>query len=102
MADEDQRLYLQDLGLEASGLERLIKAYDRLGLQSFLTAGEKEVRAWTIRKGTTAPEAAGVIHTDFEKISSKPKWLIMKILWNLVVGKACVNQENCGWRARII
>lgn len=74
LADEDQRLYLQDLGLEASGLERLIKkAYDRLGLQSFLTAGEKEVRAWTIRKGTTAPEAAGVIHTDFEKNFIKAK-----------------------------
>lgn len=68
LSDEDQKLYLQDLGLETSGLERLIvKAYQVLGLQSFLTAGEKEVRAWTIRQGTYAPQAAGVIHTDFEQ-----------------------------------
>lgn len=64
----DQKAYLHDLGLEQSGLERLIqKAYQLLGLQSFLTAGEKEVRAWTIQKGTTAQMAAGVIHTDFSK-----------------------------------
>ncbi len=68
LSDEDQKLYLQDLGVEKSGLERLIvTVYDVLGLQSFLTAGELEVRAWTIRKGTSAPQAAGVIHTDFEK-----------------------------------
>ncbi len=74
LSDEDQKLYLKDLGLEQSGLERLIKkTYSRLGLQSFLTAGEQEVRAWTIRKGTTAPEAAGVIHTDFEKHFIKAK-----------------------------
>jgi len=65
---EDQKLYLQDLGLEHSGLERLAEvAYQTLKLQSFLTAGEKEVRAWTIKQGTTAQEAAGVIHTDFAK-----------------------------------
>jgi len=68
LSDEDQQLYLADLGLEKSGLERLAEvAYTTLGLQSFLTAGEKEVRAWTISKGMTAPEAAGVIHTDFTK-----------------------------------
>lgn len=68
LADEDQKLYLADLGLEQSGLERLIQAaYQTLGLQSFLTAGEKEVRAWTIPIGSTAREAAGVIHTDFMK-----------------------------------
>ncbi len=60
--------YLHELGIEQTGLERLIvKAYDLLGLVSFLTAGKKEVRAWTIKKGTKAPQAAGVIHTDFEK-----------------------------------
>lgn len=74
LADEDQKLYLRDLGLEQSGLERLIqKAYFQLGLQSFLTAGEKEVRAWTVEKGTKAPQAAGVIHTDFEKKFIKAK-----------------------------
>ena len=66
--ETDQKAYLADLGLKQSGLERLIqKAYQTLGLQSFLTAGELEVRAWTIKKGTPAPEAAGVIHTDFTK-----------------------------------
>jgi len=68
LAPEDQALYLADLGLEKSGLERLIqRAYEVLGLQSFLTAGELEVRAWTITAGMTAPQAAGVIHTDFAK-----------------------------------
>lgn len=65
---EDQKQYLADLGLKTSGLERLIhKAYQELGLQSFLTAGEKEVKAWTVKKGSNAPHAAGVIHTDFIK-----------------------------------
>ncbi len=68
LSEEDQVVYLKDLGLTASGLERLIqKAYGELGLISFLTAGEKEVRAWTIKKGMTAPVAAGEIHTDFTK-----------------------------------
>jgi ribosome-binding ATPase len=68
LSDADQKLYLQDLGLSKSGLERLITAaYQLLGLDSFLTAGEKEVRAWTIKQGTAAPQAAAVIHTDFEK-----------------------------------
>ncbi|MBI2009769.1 MAG: redox-regulated ATPase YchF [Candidatus Chisholmbacteria bacterium] len=67
LTDQEQKEYLKELGLEQSGLERLItKAYGLLGLISFLTAGEKEVRAWTIKRGTTAPKAAGVIHTDFE------------------------------------
>lgn len=70
----DQQLYLQDLGLEQSGLERLAKvAYQTLSLQSFLTAGEIEVKAWTVGVGATAPEAAGVIHTDFEKNFIKAK-----------------------------
>lgn len=74
LADEDQKLYMQEMGLSESGLERLInKAYFRLGLQSFLTAGEMEVRAWTVKKGTLAPRAAGVIHTDFEKKFIKAK-----------------------------
>ena len=68
LGEEEQSEYLAEYGLEEPGLNRLIKAaYDTLGLISFLTAGEKEVRAWTIEKGILAPEAAGVIHTDFEK-----------------------------------
>lgn len=65
---DEQKAYLKELGLDNSGLDRLVaKAYDMLGLLSFLTTGAKEVRAWTIAKGTKAPSAAGVIHTDFEK-----------------------------------
>jgi hypothetical protein len=74
LADEDRMAYLKELGLEQSGLDRLIAAaYSSLQLQSFLTAGEKEVRAWTIRKGMTAREAAGVIHTDFERLMISAK-----------------------------
>lgn len=69
MLEPDEReMFLSELGLQESGLNRLVKAsYRLLGLLSYLTAGEKEVRAWTIREGTKAPQAAGKIHTDFEK-----------------------------------
>ncbi len=66
--DEDKLAFLADIGLSEPGLNRLIRTgYDLLGLQTYFTAGVKEVRAWTIHKGDTAPQAAGVIHTDFEK-----------------------------------
>ncbi len=66
--NEEKAMFLEDLGLDSSGLDRLIKAsYDLLGLMSFLTAGEPEVRAWTIKKGTKAPRAAGKIHSDIER-----------------------------------
>ena len=66
--DDDKEVFLADLGLDEPGLNRLIRAgYELLGLQTYFTAGVKEVRAWTIHKGDTAPQAAGVIHTDFEK-----------------------------------
>ncbi len=68
MGDEDKAMFLGELGLEVSGLNRIIKeGYSLLGLISYLTAGKQEVRAWTITKGTKAPQAAGKIHTDFEK-----------------------------------
>ncbi len=68
MNDEDKKMFLSELGLEVSGLDRIIKeGYALLGLISYLTAGQPEVRAWTIKKGTKAPQAAGKIHTDFEK-----------------------------------
>lgn len=68
LTEDEQKEYLKTLGLEKSGLERLIqKAYQKLNLISFLTGGELEARAWTIERGTRAPQAAGVIHTDFEK-----------------------------------
>ncbi|MBI4130535.1 redox-regulated ATPase YchF [Candidatus Roizmanbacteria bacterium] len=68
LPEEEQTAYLQELGLPSSGLDRVAqKAYEMLGLISFLTMGIKEVRAWTITRGMLAPQAAGVIHTDFEK-----------------------------------
>ena len=64
----EKQEFLSDLGLEQSGLDRVIRAgYTLLDLQTFFTAGEKEVRAWTVRQGATAPQAAGRIHTDFER-----------------------------------
>ena len=66
--DDEKAMFLDDLGLTESGLEKLIKAsYHILGLMSFLTAGEDETRAWTIKIGTKAPQAAGKIHSDFER-----------------------------------
>ncbi len=68
LSEVERMEYLKEMGIEETGLERLVKkAYELLGLISFLTAGPKEVRAWTVQKGTKAPKAAGVIHTDFEK-----------------------------------
>ena len=66
--EEDKKMFLEDMGMHEAGLDRVIRAgYDLLGLQTYFTAGPKEVRAWTIHKGDTAPQAAGVIHTDFER-----------------------------------
>ncbi len=68
LEEDEKALFLEELGAKSSGLDKLIRAsYDLLGLLSFLTAGEKETRAWTIRKGTKAPQAAGKIHSDFER-----------------------------------
>ncbi|NLD87421.1 MAG: redox-regulated ATPase YchF, partial [Clostridiales bacterium] len=68
LPEEDKQVFLEELGISESGLSRLIKiSYDLLGLMSYFTVGPKEVRAWTIKKGTKAPKAAGKIHTDFER-----------------------------------
>ncbi len=68
MPDEDKQVFLNDMGMEEPGLNRVIRAaFSLLGLQTYFTAGVKEVRAWTVRIGATAPQAAGVIHTDFER-----------------------------------
>ncbi len=68
LPEEDKKVFLADLGMEEPGLNRVIRAaYRLLGLQTYFTAGPKEVRAWTVRTGATAPQAAGVIHTDFER-----------------------------------
>ncbi len=68
LAEEEKQEYLESLGLQEPGLNRIIRAgYHLLGLQTYFTAGPKEVRAWTVKKGAAAPQAAGVIHTDFER-----------------------------------
>ena len=68
LEDDEKLEFLQDLGMKEAGLDRVIRAgYKLLGLQTYFTAGEKEVRAWTVKEGSSAPAAAGVIHTDFEK-----------------------------------
>ena len=68
MSDEDKKLFLEDMGMDEPGLNRVVRAaYELLGLQTFFTAGPKEARAWTVRAGATAPQAAGVIHSDFER-----------------------------------
>ena len=68
LSKEEKEMFLQELGIEKGGLDLLIqKSYDLLGLMSYLTAGKPEVRAWTIKKGTKAPQAAGKIHSDFER-----------------------------------
>ena len=68
MGDEDKAMFLPEMGQDEPGLNRLIRAaFKLLGLQTYFTAGVKEVRAWTIHVGDTAPQAAGVIHTDFER-----------------------------------
>ena len=72
MEEDERQVFMEELGIQATGLDRLIQTiYTLLGLQTFYTAGEKEIRAWTIKRGTTAPVAAGVIHTDFEKLFIK-------------------------------
>ncbi len=66
--DEERKMFLDDLGLKESGLEKMIRAsYSLLGLISYITSGEIETKAWTIKKGTKAPQAAGKIHSDFER-----------------------------------
>ena len=68
LSDQDKKEFLNDLGISESGLDKLIKSsYKLLGLSTFLTAGEDEVRAWTFKNGMKAPECAGIIHTDFQK-----------------------------------
>lgn len=88
LSEEEQKQYLKDLGFANSGLERLIqKSYETLGLISFLTAGEKEVRAWTIKRGTTSQDASGVIHTDFIKNFIKAEIVSFEDF-----------VESCGWK----
>ncbi len=98
LSDEEQKEYLKDLGLQQSGLERLIqKTYQTLGLISFLTAGEKEVRAWTLRRGETALSASGVIHTDFMKKFIKAEVVSFEDFVN-PAGLASPKPSEGGWK----
>ena len=99
MTPEEQKEYLSSLGVDASGLDLLIrKAYETLGLISFLTCGEKEVRAWTITRGMKAPQAAGVIHTDFEKKFIKADTVAYDDFLN-PGGLASPKPSDGGWKA---
>ncbi|BDG03490.1 redox-regulated ATPase YchF [Anaeromyxobacter oryzae] len=90
LAESEREEYLKSLGLEEPGLDRLVHAgYRLLGLITFLTAGEDECRAWTVRKGSTAPQAAGVIHTDFEKGFIKAEVIRIEDLLELRTEAAC-------------
>lgn len=83
LSDEEKEEFLKDLGIEKSGLDQLIKAtYKLLGLKTYLTAGPKEVRAWTFKEGMTAPECAGIIHTDFQRGFIKAEIISYKDLIN--------------------
>jgi hypothetical protein len=98
LESDEQKVYLSELGVLYPGLERLIKrAYFKLGLISFLTAGEKEVRAWTIKKGSNAVEAAGEIHTDFMKKFIKAE----VVSYSDFVGSGLVSRSlgEVGWKS---
>ena len=87
---EDRQMFLEEMGLEESGVVRLIQsAYHLLGLQTFFTAGSDECSAWTIHKGDKAPKAAGVIHTDFEKGFIRAEVIKYEDFINLKTEAAC-------------
>lgn len=93
--DEDREEFLADMGIEEPGLNRVIRSgYELLSLQTYFTAGVKEVRAWTIPVGATAPKAAGVIHTDFEKALFAQKLSVTTITSNSVASQALKMQVN--------
>jgi ribosome-binding ATPase YchF (GTP1/OBG family) len=90
---EERKMFLDDIGLDEPGVNKLIKsAYKLLDLQTYFTAGEKEVRAWTITKGMSAPQAAGVIHTDFEKGFIKAEVIAYKDYIHFGSESACRDQ----------
>ena len=99
--DEEARAMLDEMGVDEPGLDLLARVgFDTLGLQTYLTAGPKESRAWTIRKGATAPEAAGVIHTDFQRGFIKAEIVSYDDL--VAAGSMARPRQpaRCAWRAR--
>lgn len=98
---EDRQMFLEEVGLKESGVSRLIKsAYQLLNLETFITAGEMEVRAWTYQKGWKAPQCAGVIHTDFEKDSSVPKLSSTKTSSSMAARPPYAKPESWAWKAK--
>ena len=96
LAEEEKKELLAEYGLEEPGLDKLIKAgYKLLGLITFLTAGPKEVRAWTISKGTKAPQAAGKIHTDFERGFIRAEVVDYDVLMAHGSQQACEKKGYC-------
>ena len=97
-SEEERKEFLQEIGIDSTWVDKLIKtAYDALGLQYFFTAWEKEVRAWTIKKWATAPEAAWVIHTDFQK------WFIKAdvVNWKDLVNYGWWSKAREAWKVRL-
>ena len=90
LSDEEREVFLEDLAMTERGLDKLVKScYRLLGLISYLTAGEKETRAWTIERGTKAPQAAGKIHTDFERGFIRAEVVDYEVLLELGSYNAC-------------
>ena len=103
LAEDEKKEYLEDLGVESSGLDKLVAAsYSLLGLISFLTAGEDECLAWTIKKGTKAPQAAGKIHTDFERGFIKAEVVNYQDLLDNGSLPQRVKKESSEWKERIM
>jgi ribosome-binding ATPase YchF (GTP1/OBG family) len=101
MDDADRDMFLEELGLEEPGLNRLIRAgFKLLGLQTYFTAGVKEVRAWTIHVGDTAPQAAGVIHTDFERGFIRAQTIAFDDFISTRANKAPRKPARCAPKAR--
>jgi len=101
LSREERTEFLDTLGLEEAGLDRLIRAgYQLLDLITYFTVGPKEARAWTINRGTKAPAAAGVIHTDFEKVLSAPRPSPMPIMSRSTAKPVPVMPASSGWKAR--
>ena len=101
LSREERAEFLETLGLEEAGLNRLIRAgYELLDLITYFTVGPKEARAWTIDRGTKAPQAAGVIHTDFEKGFIRAETIAYDDYVALAAKPAPARPASCGWKAR--
>ena len=103
LEENEKKLFMEELGLKQSGLDRLISAtYRLLGLITYFTAGQKEVRAWTIREGTKAPQAAGIIHSDFERGFIRAKVVGYQDLIASGSMQEAKEQGCCAWKEKIM